>query len=148
MRKPKNEPEIKRNLRRFLLTNPLFIYKTTNRKILTRDATRILICCIFDIYDMVYWGYNITTYFIDSYLGDTMTHIEIFSALKYLEELHLIENLSGNPDSYTFTPTHEGMYFFELRHKNFIYLMMNSIFLPVLVAIITTLITLSISGLV
>lgn len=42
MRKPKNEPEIKRNLRRFLLTNPLFIYKTTNGKILTRDATPML----------------------------------------------------------------------------------------------------------
>lgn len=148
MRKPKNEPKLKRKLRRILLTNPLLIYKTTNGKILTRDATRILVCCICDIYDMVYWGYDIKTNFIDSYLGSTMTHVEIFSALTYLEELHLIENLSGNPDSYTFNPTHEGMYFFELRRKNFIYLVSNSIVLPILLAIITTLITLAINGLV
>ena len=112
MRKPRNEFKLKRKLRRLFLTNPLLIYRTTSGKILTHDATRILVCCIFDIYDMVYCGYDIQTNFIDSYLGETMTHVEIFSALSYLEELHLIENLSGTPDSYTFNPTHEGMYFF------------------------------------
>lgn len=117
MRKPRNEPKLKRKLRRIFLANPLLIYRTTNGNFLTLDATRILVCCIYDIYDMVYCGYDIKTNFIDSYLGDTMTHVEIFSALSYLEELHLIENLSGNPDSYTFTPTHEGMHFFELRRK-------------------------------
>lgn len=148
MRKPKNESQLKQKLRRSFLTNPLLIYKTANGKILTRDATRILVCCVWDINDMVCFGYDIQTNFIDAYLGDIMTKVEIFSALRYLEELHLIENLHGTPESYTFNPTHEGMCFFELRRKNFIYLMINSVFLPIVTAILTTIITLVISGLI
>lgn len=117
MRKPRNESKLKQKVRRAFLTNPLFIYKTANGKILTRDATRILVCLLRDIDDMVYWGYDIKKYFIDSYLKDVMTDVEIFSALKYLEELHLIENLSGTPENYIFNPTHEGMHFLNYAGK-------------------------------
>lgn len=148
MRKPRNESELKQKVRRVFLTNPLFIYKTANGKILTRDATRVLVCLLRDIDDMTYWGYDIQKNFIDSYLKDTMTNVEIFSSLEYLEELRLIKNLSGTPENYIFNLTHEGMHFFELRRKKFVYLLANSVFLPIITAIATTIITLLISGLV
>ncbi|MEE0752130.1 hypothetical protein [Frisingicoccus sp.] len=146
MRKPRTESKLKQKIRTFLLTNPLMIYKTTNGQILTRDATRVLVCCIYDNDDMFYFGHMIQTNFIDAYLGNSMNHIEIFSALQYLESLELIKNLSGTPDKYMFNPTHEGMHFFELRRKNFIYLMVNSVLLPLFIAIVTTLITLALNG--
>lgn len=83
---------------------------------------------------------------IEITIGNSMNHIEIFSALQYLESLELIKNLSGTPDKYMFNPTHEGMHFFELRRKNFIYLMVNSVLLPLFIAIVTTLITLALNG--
>lgn len=146
MRKPRTESKLKQKVRTFFLTNPLFIYKTVNGGILTRDATRVLICCIYDIDDMVYFGHDIQPHFLDAYLEKTMNHIEIFNALKYLEKLGLIENLQGYPDNYLFNVTHEGIHFFELRHKNFLYHIMNSIILPLLISVITTLITLAIAG--
>lgn len=146
MRKPRNESKLKRKLRRLFLTNPLIIYKTINGEILTRDATKVLVCCVYDIDDIFYYGYEYKTHFLDSYLEEEMNHVEIFSSLKYLEKLGFIENLRGNKDNYSFLPTHEAIHFFELRRKNFIYLILNSILLPLIISAITTLITLAISG--
>lgn len=138
MRKPHNELKIKSFIRRLLLTNRFTIYKTINGQFLTRDAARILVCCIYDIDDMYFYGHEMRTHFIDAYLGKSMTPREIFSALQYLEQLGLIENLHGTPNDYRFNPTHEGMHFFELRWKNTVYWFVNSIFIPVIASIITT----------
>lgn len=146
MRKPRDEFSLKRKLRFLFLTNPFMIYKTFNGQIITRDATKILICCIYDINDMFYFGHEIQTNFIDAYLEKEMSHIEIFSALTYLEKLGLIQDLRGNKDKYFFSPTHEAIHFFEIRRKNFIYLLLSSIVLPIAVSIATTIITLLISG--
>lgn len=146
MRKPRDESKIKQKLRRFLLANPFIIYKTNNGKILTNDAAKVLVCCVYDIDDMFYYGYEYTTHFLDSYLEHQMNHVEIYSALQYLECLELIEGLSGNKDDYSFMPTHEGIHFFQLRRKNIIYLLANSVILPLIIAVATTLITLAING--
>lgn len=146
MRKPRNESNFKRNFRTALLTNPLIIYKTTSGKILTRDAIRVLVCCASQIDDMFYHGHEYKTHFLDTYLSKYMNHVEIFSALKYLESLGMIENLRGDKDDYRFSPTHECINFFELRRKNCVYLIINSVLLPLFIAIITTLVTLAING--
>ena len=102
MRKPRNESKLKQNVRNFLLSNPLIPYRTISGHLLTKDATKVLICCIYDVDDMHFFGCEIQTNFIDDYLLKTMNHSEIFSALKYLEKIGLIENLVGNQDRYTF----------------------------------------------
>lgn len=146
MRKPRNESKLKQAIRNTLLINPLMIYKTVNGELLTKDATRVLMCCIYDVDDMTYNDYEIQPHFIDAYLGNKMTSVEIYSSLKYLEKLGLIEDLHGDKDNYRFNPTHEGMHFFELRRKNSIYLFVNSILLPIIISIITTLFTMLISA--
>lgn len=45
-----------------------------------------------------------------------------------------------------FYVTHEGIHYFELRRKNFRYLFFTSIFLPILVSAVTTIITILIAG--
>lgn len=146
MRKPRNESKFKQNIRNFLLTNPLMTYKTISGHLLTHDAAKVLVCCIYDVDDSHYFGYEIRTNFIDSYLGKSMNHAEIFSALRYLEKIGLVENLHGNQDNYTFSATHEGMHFFELRRRNYIYLLSNSILLPIIISILTTIVTLLITA--
>ena len=148
MRKPRNESQLKQNIRNFFLSRPLIPYRTYSGHLLTKDATRVLISCVYDNDDAHYFGFEIQTQFIDSYLGKTMNHAEVFSALKYLEKIGLIENLSGDKDRYTFTATHEGMHYFELRRKNWIHLICNSVLLPIIISVITAYVTLFINGLV
>lgn len=142
MRKPRNEFILKQKLRTFFLTHPLSVYKTTNGEILTRDASKVLMCCIYDVDDMVYNDFDIQTNFLDAYLGKKMTPFEIFNALRYLEKLGLIEELNGDKDNYYFRVTHEGIHFFELRWKSTMYLILNSVLVPIIVSLITTIITL------
>ena len=68
-----------------------------------------------------------------------MNHIELYTALKYLQEIGYVENLSGNKDDFSFNLTYSAMNYFELRNKNFLFTLFNSIFLPVIVSAITAL---------
>ena len=60
-----------------------------------------------------------------------MNHIELYTALKYLQEIGYVENLSGNKDDFSFNLTYSAMNYFELRNKNFLFTLFNSIFLPI-----------------
>lgn len=146
MRRPRDEHKLKRKIRFLFLTNPLMIYKTIDGHILTRDATRILMCCIYDINDAFYFDYQIRCHHLDCYLSKYMNHTELFTALQYLKDLGYVENLHGQKDDFSFNLTYAGMNYFELRNKNFVYLVFNSVFLPVIISIVTTLATLLISG--
>ena len=146
MRKPRNESRFKQRLRRFLLCNPLMIYKTVDGHILTQDATKVLVCCVYDIDDAFYFDYTLYDHHIDCYLSKQMNRVEIFTALQYLQRLGFVENLRGTKDRFTLHMTHEGMHFFEIRRKNFVYLMLNSIFLPLIISAVTSIITLLIAG--
>lgn len=141
MRKPRNECKLKQKIRTFFLTHPLTVYKTVNGDILTNDSVKVLMCCIYDVNDMVYFDNDIRTHFLDAYLENKMTHFEIFNALQYLERIGLIENLEGTKDNYTFRVTHEGINFLELRRKNTFYLLTNSVLVPIIVSVITSVIT-------
>lgn len=146
MRKPRNESFIKQKIRNFILLRPLVPYKTVSGHLLTKDSARVLICCIYDLDDSHYFGSVINTPAVDSYLNKKMNHAEIFSALTYLEKIGFIENFEGDMENYLFTVTHEGMHFFELRTKNWFYLFFNSVFLPLIISVITALATLLING--
>ena len=139
MRRPCDENKLKSKLRFLFLTNPLMIYKTTDGQILTRDAVQILICCIYEINDAFYFEYQIQCNHLDAYLEKYMNHIELYTALKYLQEIGYVENLSGNKDDFSFNLTYSAMNYFELRNKNFLFTLFNSIFLPVIVSAITAL---------
>ncbi|QDW74392.1 hypothetical protein FND36_10325 [Lachnospiraceae bacterium KGMB03038] len=151
MRKPRNEPRLIICLRTFLLSHSLIPYKTSQGKILSYDAVRVLISCVYDVDDSTYNGKPIQTHFLDAYLGGNypfrvLNHAEIFSALEYLRDAGLIMDLRGTPDRYTFYVTHEGIHYFELRRKNFVYLFFTSVFLPIIVSAATTIITIFIAG--
>lgn len=151
MRKPRNEPRLIICLRTFLLIHSLIPYKTSQGKILSYDAVRVLISCVYDVDDISYYGKPIHTNYLDAYLGGNypfrvLNHAEIFSALEYLCDAGLIRDLHGTPDRYTFYVTHEGIHYFELRRKNFIYLFFTSVLFPVLVSAATTIITILIAG--
>jgi len=139
MRRPCDENKLKSKLRFLFLTNPLMIYKTTDGQILTRDAVRILICCIYEINDAFYFEYQIQCNHLDAYLEKYMNHIELYTALKYLQKIGYAENLTGNKDDFSFNLTYSAMNYFELRNKNFLFTLFNSIFLPVIVSAITAL---------
>lgn len=151
MRIPRNESVLKRRFRTFVLMHPLIPYKTISGKLLTSDATRVLICCVYDVDYDFYFGYPVSTNHLDAYLGESKTkhpmkHIEIYSALEYLRDAGLVEYLHGVPDNFEFRATHEGMHYFELRRKNFVFLLVNSILLPIIISIVTTLIALVLSA--
>lgn len=146
MRKPRDESRFKQKLRRILLCNPLMIYKTVDGHILTRDATRVLVCCVYDVDDAFYYDYTLYDHHMDCYLSKQMNRVEIFTALQYLQKLGFVENLQGDKNHFTFHATHEGMHFFEIRRKNFVYLLFNSVFLPIVISIATTIVTLLIAS--
>lgn len=151
MRKPRNESKLKIRLRTFLLSHSLIPYKTSQGKILSYDAVRVLISCVYDVDDSTYNGKPIQTNHLDAYLSGnyslrSLNHTEIFSALEYLQDAGLISDLCGTPDRYTFYVTHEGIHYFEFRRKNFRYLFFTSVFLPILVSAATTIITILIAG--
>ena len=144
MRKPRNESKRKIRWRTFWLSHSVVPYKTTSGKILTYDAVRVLISCVYDVDDNFYHGYPVLTNHLDAYLGEgkcghPLNHVEIFSALQYLQDAGLIEQLRGRSDDFSFRATHEGIHYFELRRKNFRYLFFTSILLPIIVSVVTTL---------
>lgn len=147
MRKPRTESKLKQNIRNFFLLHPLIPYKTVSGKILTHDAIRVLISCVYDVDDSFYYDRPVLSTDLDSYLSKPyakhpMNHIEIYSALQYLKTAGLIEDMSGTSDNFKFQATHEGIHYFELRRKSFIYIFMNSVILPIIISILTTLIAL------
>lgn len=122
MRRPCDENKLKSKLRFLFLTNPLMIYKTTDGQILTRDAVQILICCIYEINDAFYFEYQIQCNHLDAYLEKYMNHIELYTALKYLQEIGYVENLSGNKDDFSFNLTIScsfiHIFFFFYEHNS------------------------------
>lgn len=145
MRRPRNESRLKIKIRMFILTHPLLPYKTLSGHFLTKDAMRVMICCIYDIDDAVYHGYESSTHHLDSYLGEEacrkpMSHVEMYLALQYLERLGLVQNLHGTKDNFRFNTTYEYLHYFQLKRKAMVYNLMHSIVLPIIVSVFTTLI--------
>lgn len=145
MRRPRNESRLKIKIRTFILTHPIIPYKTLSGHFLTKDALRIMICCIYDIDDAVYHGYESNTTHLDAYLGEEkcskpMTHIEMYLALQYLEKLGLVHNLYGDKDNFRFNATYECLHYFQLKRKSLVYNFLHSIALPIIISVITTLV--------
>lgn len=145
MRKPRDEKPLTRKIRTFLLTHPLLPYRTLSGHYLTKDAMRILICCIYDLDDSFYFGRITKVSHLDSYLGpdkclNPLNHIELYHAAKYLENTGLIKNVSGDCDNFTFKITYEAISYFQLKRRAAFYRFLNSIALPVVVSTITAII--------
>ena len=144
MRSPRNESKLKIKLRTLILSHSLIPYKTLSGRYLTYDAVRILISCVYDVDDSFFSGVPVKSSGLFSYLcngkyAKPLTHTEIFVAAKFLESNGLIENLIGDKDNFSFDVTYEGMNYFVFRRKNFRFLFLNSVLLPIAVSIITAL---------
>ena len=138
---------LKEKIQFFFLTNPLCIYKTTSGKFLPRNAVRVLVYCVYSCFDIICFNDgNFQENFLEAYLLKKMSKSDIYNALTYLNDIGLIEDLCGDKKSYTFHITPEGVYFFELRRLNFIHILLTSFIFPIVISIITTIITLLISG--
>jgi hypothetical protein len=145
MRKPRDEKPLTRKIRTFLLTHPLLPYRTLSGHFLTKDAMRVLICCIYDLDDSFYFDWISVVSHLDSYLGPgkcprPLDHIELYHAVKYLENTGLIKNVSGDCDNFTFRITYEAISYFQLKRRAAFYRFLNSIALPVIVSTITAII--------
>lgn len=143
---PHNLNKIFFNVRNFLLTHPIFPYTSFNGKTLTSDATKVLICCIYSLCDINFNDYLIQPNFINAYLENKMSEIEIYNSLVYLQDANLICNLVGNKSDYQFKLTYEALYFFELKRKQMFSKLLVSIVIPLTISVITTLITLMITN--
>lgn len=145
MRKPRDEKTLTKKFRTFLLTHPLIPYRTLSGHFLTKDAMRVLICCIYDLDDSFYSGRIVKVSHLDSYLGPDkcfrpLNHIDLYHAVKYLENIGLIKNVSGDRDNFTFEITYEAISYFQLKRRAAFYRLLNSIALPVIVSTITAII--------
>lgn len=145
MRKPRDEKTLTKKFRTFLLTHPLIPYRTLSGHYLTKDAMRVLICCIYDLDDSFYFGKITKVSHLDSYLGpdkclNPLNHIELYHAVKYLESAGLIKNVFGAFDDFTFEITYETINYFQLKRRAAFYRFLNSIVLPVVVSTITAII--------
>lgn len=148
MRKPRNESRIFARIRRFFLSHPLLPYKATSGKYLTKDATRVLVSCIYDVDDSFYNGDVITASNLESYLGkgksfSPMSRTDLYYAVFYLQSLGLASHLSGTSENFSFRSTYEAYCFLELRRMHFRYWLANSVLLPILISIVTTLLIIS-----
>lgn len=146
MIRPHNVNKILFNTRNFLLTHPIFPYTSFNGKTLTSDATKVLVCCIYSLSDINFNDYSIRPNFINAYLFNKMSEVEIYNSLVYLQEANLICNLIGNKSDYQFKLTYESLYFFELKRKQILNKLFVSIIIPLIISVITTLITLMITS--
>lgn len=151
MRKPRDEKYLKRKLRTFILTHPLIPYRTLSGDYLTKDALRVLICCMYDNDDAFYHSYESDVSHLDSYLGENkclrpMNHIEMYHAVKYLEKIGLLENVQGNENNFKFCSTYECISYFQLKRKAIVYRLFNSILLPIIISIITAIIVCEINA--
>ena len=151
MRAPRNESKLKNKIRTFFLIHTPLPYKTLSGNLLSNDAVRILICLIYSLDDMFRDRQDITTYHLDAYLGKDkafppMDHWEMYEALVYMQQIGLVRNLCGTTNSFFFQATYEAMNYFQLRRKQYIYIFLNSVFLPIVISALTALIVLRING--
>lgn len=144
MRKPRREKSFKRNFRTFVLTHPLIPYRTLSGHFLTKDALRVLICCMYDNDDALYHGFESNVTHLDAYLGEhsprPMNHTEMYHAVLYLERIGLLENVHGTKDDFRFNITYECVSYFQLKRRAFVYRLCNSVLLPVIISVITALV--------
>lgn len=125
--------------------------------ILSPAARKILKCCAYDLDDMRKFGCELRPHMIHSYFDEKypinkqISEIEIIDTIFYFADVNLATNidydLQGNLKS--FRLTHTGFYYFEiekmLKSQNRIKLLRDSFLLPILVSVITTLLTLLLS---
>lgn len=126
---------------------------------LTETARKILKCCVYDLWDTRRDNYAIQPHMIHSYFDEKypesqqISLVEINDCIRYFLEVGLARDGEFNTYKQTasFWLTHTGFYYFELekaiRKKEIKDRLFNSILFPVVVSVITTAITLLISGL-
>lgn len=128
--------------------------------VLTDISRKILKCCVYDLWDVRRDDYAIQPHMIHSYFDEKfpkekqISLIEILDSIIYFEEIGLARDIEcdmfGKLKS--FRLTHKGFYYFELEkalHKReFKNILFNSILFPIIVSIITTLVTLLASALI
>lgn len=126
---------------------------------LTETSRKILKCCVYDLWDSRLHGFGIQPHMIHAYFDEKhpedkqISLVEINDCILYFLEVGLARETGYNMhnQSITFQLTHTGFYYFELektiRKKEIKDRLFNSILFPVVVSIITTAITLLISGL-
>lgn len=127
--------------------------------ILTEISRKILRCCVYDLDDMRRYDYEIMPHMIHSYFDEKFPKenqipmVEIVDSILYFLEVGLARNIEYDMFGQikSFRLTHKGFYYFELekamRNKSRKDMVFNSILFPVIVSIITTTITLLITGL-
>lgn len=126
---------------------------------LTETARKILKCCVYDLRDIRRDNYAIHLHMIHAYFDEKhpkeqrISLVEINDCILYFLEVGLARDSEFKPYNQTtsFRLTHTGFYYFELektlRKQEIKDRIFNSILFPVVVSIITTAITLLISGL-
>lgn len=126
---------------------------------LTTMSRKILKCCVYELWDTRRDQYAIQPHMIHSYFDEKfpkkqqISLVEINDCIRYFLDTGLARE--GEPNAYThsstFWLTHTGFYYFELekaiRKRELKDRLFNSILFPVLVSVITTMVTLLISAL-
>lgn len=121
---------------------------------LTEVSRTVLKCCVYDLFDTRRDNYAIQPQMVHSYFDEKfpkanqISLIEINDCFQYFVDTGLARNGSPNVynNSQTFHLTHAGFYYFELEKaiwkretKDRLF---NSILFPIIVSIITTVLTL------
>lgn len=124
--------------------------------ILTNVARKILHCCAYDLNDMRKFDSELYPHMIYSYfvgnVHNPLSKVEIDDCILYLEEIGLLRDVERNSYGkiHSFRLSHKGFYYFDLEKmlekQHIIELLCNSFLLPVVVSIITTILTLLISA--
>lgn len=151
MRIPRDENKLLKDFRRALLSHSAIPYKTFSGDFIPHDAVRILITCIYDLDDSFYYGQECRTHHLDAYLASEgskrpMNHTEMYHAAIFLQKVGLVEYVCGSIDDFSFSATYECMHFFQIKRKQFLHRLFNSIFLPIVVSVITALLVVRFSG--
>lgn len=124
--------------------------------LLTDVARTILRCCAYNLDDMRKFGKDLRPHMIHSYFDEKfenhISKIEIADCLLYFEEVGLIRDVekTSTGSIHAFKLSHTGFYYFELEKalkKQYRKQMLcDSFLLPVIVSLITTILTIIISA--
>ena len=124
--------------------------------ILTDVARKILHCCAYDLNDMRKFDSElrpdmIYAYFVGN-VPNPLSKVEIDDCILYLEETELLRDVERNSHGriHSFRLSHKGFYYFDLekmlKRQHLVEVLCNSFLLPVIVSIITTILTLLVSA--
>ncbi len=119
--------------------------------LLTKSSRKVLKCCIKDLQDMRRYECELRPHMLYAYLHENaskpMSKVEIDDCVLYLEDVELICDIERdvNGKISSFRLNHKGFYYFALEkmlksHQR-ITVMCESFLLPVIVSVITTLLT-------